>query len=442
MNLNKLPFFRFKLFRIGLGLLVLLYAFVFLRSLIPATVHDQELRLERADIPEGANAFDILQEAGRHVWEPENAWERLGGLINDTNWDADFAGELLDKNREALADWDAAAKLPDFQVPEITSLIEHTPYLTNWKKLAQVAVVRENFLLHNGQDKEAFDQMVNEVQLGRRMQNSHSVLIGYLVGTAVNYMGLNQIQQWTGKVHLNPSQLKNYIRQLEYDPDDESAAFANTMRAEYQSEMGTLDGLRKGKLVDTDPDDNLRFIKSNPLLPVYNRSQTRALFANRFLLWLKAAPHHYNDAEDEIKMNSAKLPGGYDLRPPGPVSLILSGNVAGQVAYYTMLPALGAAMAKKSQGDAQLQATRTILALRAYQLTHGNLPPELSALVPEFLAEVPVDDFDGQPLRYSAEKKIVYSVGKNLKDDGGDDRGPEESNSSQRHLDLVYKFDF
>jgi hypothetical protein len=33
-------------------------------------------------------------------------------------------------------------------------------------------------------------------------------------------------------------------------------------------------------------------------------------------------------------------------------------------------------------------------------------------------------------------------VGKNLKDDGGDDRGQEESDSSQRHLDLVYKFDF
>jgi hypothetical protein len=199
--------------------------------------------------------------------------------------------------------------------------------------------------------------------------------------------------------------------------------------------------LRKGILV-AGPDSDLRLITLNPLLPVYNRSQTRALFANRYLVWLKAAPLHYNDAEDEIKMNSAKLPGGYDFFRPGPVSLILSGNAAGWVAYYTMLPALGPALAKKSQADAQLQATRTILALRAYQLTHGNLPPDLSALVPEFLDEVPVDDFDGQQLRYSVEKKIVYSVGKNLKDDGGDDRGQEETDSSQRHLDLVYKFDF
>ena len=89
----------------------------------------------------------------------------------------------------------------------------------------------------------------------------------------------------------------------------------------------------------------------------------------------------------------------------------------------------------------RLQATRTILALRAYQLTHGQLPGDLNALVPEFLEAVPLDDFDGKPLRYSARKKIVYSVGKNLKDDGGDDRG-SDAPELQRHLDLAYKFDF
>jgi hypothetical protein len=487
MNLNKLPFFRFKLFRIGLGflgLLALLYVFVFLRSIIPTSVYDKELQLERADIPDGSNAFDALQVASSHLWWPDDderkiidaAYTKLyseagkngeiiplrspsipkavmdssnqknehiqGYLMSTTNWDDQLAGIVLDNNRETLAAWDEAVGLQDLQVPEISMVTDLTPYLSSWKRLSQLAVVRENYLMHNGQEKAAFDQMVNQVMMGRKMQNSHSVLIGYLVGMAVNSMGLNQIQQWIGNAHLNPSQLKNYIRQLEFDPDDEAAAFANTMRAEYQSEMGTLDGLRKGILVDTDPDDNLRFIKSNPLLPVYNHSQTRALFANRYLVWLKAAPHHYNDAEDEIKINSAKLPGGYGFYPPGLISLILSGNAAGQVAYYSMLPALGAAMARKAQSDAQLQATRTILALRAYQLTHRNLPQDLSALVPEFLDEVPVDDFDGQPLRYSAERKIVYSVGKNLKDDGGDDRGQEETDSSQRHLDLVYKFDF
>jgi hypothetical protein len=32
---------------------------------------------------------------------------------------------------------------------------------------------------------------------------------------------------------------------------------------------------------------------------------------------------------------------------------------------------------------------------------------------------VPPDDFDGKPLRYSREKKCVYSVGEDLRDSGG-----------------------
>jgi hypothetical protein len=42
--------------------------------------------------------------------------------------------------------------------------------------------------------------------------------------------------------------------------------------------------------------------------------------------------------------------------------------------------------------------------------------------VPTYLAAVPTDPFDGQPLRYKklAKGYIVYSVGENGKDDGGD----------------------
>ena len=121
-------------------------------------------------------------------------------------------------------------------------------------------------------------------------------------------------------------------------------------------------------------------------------------------------------------------------------SLLLSGNPIGEIYYSMMMPALAGNLGKKSRIDVQLRATQTILALRAYQLTHGKLPENLDALVPEFLDKVPVDDFNGRPLHYSAEKKIVYSVGRNLKDDGGDDRSSAGPN--QNHLDLVYKFDF
>ena len=408
--------------------LVLLYGFLIVRSSIPATVNDKELQFPRASIPEDANAFDVLHKATSHVWWPKEKRDQLDDLLSNTNWDDVLASTALASNRETLACWDAAAKLPDFQVPE-SNFDDLVPYLAEWKRLAQVAEVRENVLLHNGQDKEAFDLIMQHVQLGQQMQNAHGPLIDYLVGTAVLSMGLGQMQHWVGMTHLTPSQLNGYIHQLGLNPDKKGTAFANAIKAEYQWQIGMLDAMRQGKI--TNPDSNNYYPRPRWWLPLYNFSQTKALFAEGDLMLVKAASHHFNE------VNLPEL----DSSRPNIVSIYLSGNAVGQILYYMAMPAVIPSLATKSKGDVQLQATRTILALRAYQLTHGNLPPDLSVLVPEFLDAVPVDDFDGQPMRYSMEKKIVYSVGKNLKDDGGDDR-VSPTDSSHRHLDLVYKFDF
>lgn len=74
------------------------------------------------------------------------------------------------------------------------------------------------------------------------------------------------------------------------------------------------------------------------------------------------------------------------------------------------------------------------IALKRYQLKHGNYPPNLDSLVPEFVPIVPLDPVDGQPLRYRQNADgtfLLYSVGENGKDDGGNPalkEGTEPSN--------------
>jgi hypothetical protein len=68
------------------------------------------------------------------------------------------------------------------------------------------------------------------------------------------------------------------------------------------------------------------------------------------------------------------------------------------------------------------QVVITAIALKRYQLKHGNHPRNLDALVPEFLAAVPFDPVDGRALRYRLNRDgtyLLYSVGENGKDDGG-----------------------
>ncbi|MBC8875397.1 MAG: hypothetical protein H8E44_38725 [Planctomycetes bacterium] len=73
----------------------------------------------------------------------------------------------------------------------------------------------------------------------------------------------------------------------------------------------------------------------------------------------------------------------------------------------------------------QREAARNLLlaelAVRAYRLEHGECPPDLNSLVPDYLADSPVDPFAQQPLRFRVQdgEPLLYSVGTNGVDDGG-----------------------
>jgi len=65
---------------------------------------------------------------------------------------------------------------------------------------------------------------------------------------------------------------------------------------------------------------------------------------------------------------------------------------------------------------------RVACALERCKLANGNYPETLDALAPKYIFQVPQDIIGGQPLHYhrtSEGKFLLYSVGWNVKDDGG-----------------------
>src|SRR5262249_2360916 len=61
-----------------------------------------------------------------------------------------------------------------------------------------------------------------------------------------------------------------------------------------------------------------------------------------------------------------------------------------------------------------------MVALEAYRIRRNRWPGALSELVPTFVDQVPVDLYDGQPLRYKrlSDVVVVYCVGPDKKDAG------------------------
>jgi hypothetical protein len=75
----------------------------------------------------------------------------------------------------------------------------------------------------------------------------------------------------------------------------------------------------------------------------------------------------------------------------------------------------------QTQAKTKAQVARLGLATEAFRAQKGTYPDSLSALVPEVLSEVPPDPFSGRPFRYllTESELVIYSVGKNQRDDGG-----------------------
>jgi len=93
--------------------------------------------------------------------------------------------------------------------------------------------------------------------------------------------------------------------------------------------------------------------------------------------------------------------------------------------YYKMaglfLPNAITVLFKRATLEAMFETARIGIACKIYKNMHGNFPEDLSELAPEILEEVPVDPFTGNSMIYKKQDSgiIVYSIGSNLKDDGG-----------------------
>lgn len=88
---------------------------------------------------------------------------------------------------------------------------------------------------------------------------------------------------------------------------------------------------------------------------------------------------------------------------------------------------------------ATLASTETAVAIERYRLANGNAVPErLQDLVPAYLASLPIDPFDGKPLRYRRDDNgyTVYSINEDMQDDGGQAPAP---NHKGRAADVVFR---
>jgi hypothetical protein len=150
--------------------------------------------------------------------------------------------------------------------------------------------------------------------------------------------------------------------------------------------------------------------------------------------------HFYLDAMETCIASAS-------LSPPQDLAMSVKAEKMGEDAthhFYRLsamiLPPVHSSVTREAEYFARIRISTTATAVERFRLTHGRLPENLNELTPQFLSAVPIDPFDGAPLRYHhlAKGYVVYSVGRDGHDNGGRERPFDAKSSDKTEYDITF----
>lgn len=391
---------------------------------------DRDLHLVKIIVSDKDNAWVSLQTATRAINPATPDDGALTDLIEGKDWSLEEARTITRANAAALEAFGAAATKPAYQNPDVSdpAKLSMTPVsdLTQVRRLARIAALEARVRTGEGNIDGAFGIAIDTVTIGHAMQASHGLLTEYLVGSAIKQMGLTAIRQIGQSAVVSADQAKNTSQKLESDRNS-SPGQANAMKLEYlltKSQPGTstrLSDVLSSYGVTTDVNSGSVQSQTDPLVSLADDiGLTRFYYLpNQTLRYLiEDARNHVADAKMNCTQVGASVPAPARLRQRG-FGMVFESNAAGKYLADIGRVSLGGISVKRCHESMAVSATQAILGLRAFTVETGGFPSTLDELVPTYLTTVPIDPFDGAPLRYVKETGIVYSVGPNRKDLGG-----------------------
>ena len=402
-----------------LALLVIAFTLLLLLTRDEAPPNDADLRLaKRIEIPADENAFTYLQLAIDKLSPvDEETWFRIphftaGGNDeeNPPKWDAALVNDILTRNAATFAQVERGLACSRIQVPEIKVSSDSFAYLSPWREIVRLMALRSCALSEAGKDREALDETVKIIRFGQLIEQSGGRTLHYLVGNVIKQIGYRFFDIALAKAKLDPQALSDYVSALAPFAENKPA-LVNSLKMDYAFGSRAMDDVAAGRLGKYDP--NLAS-NGNSLLGhlLVCPNQTRRLLAESYRTILLNADRKPADYQipvlqrkvDEVQARSIKI----------------GRNAGGIMLGGMLMPGLDMLLKTALYEKAANSLSRLLIAIKCCKLKTGALPASLDALVPGYIDKVPEDPFDGKPMRYDPAKKIIYSIGRDLQDNGGD----------------------
>lgn len=398
---------------------------------------DDDLRLPRIEILEKENAFYPLGQAIEKMYWPKEKAELIDNIIKDQEWDSKFVEELITKNKETFHYFNKVLTFSKFQDPEWQDpeiIIPATPVgnLGEYRKVAKLNSVKSLHLFKQEKEKEAFSEAIKIIKFGHFIEESQGSLIHYLVGKDIKEIGLETLRIMIKNATLTSETLKNYIKELDKYKASKKGLI-NALKMEYITTANALptltaeDLLTAGELaIEEKIPLGMRIVTKFPYF--YKPNKTRRIIAESYRKLINNVDKNYGEISRIKRLTPSPLSS---------IKILLTENITGRIFHDIVIVTFEDIFSRKCEEDFSVIGTQLLLAIKGYQIETGKIITSLGELMPEYFSEVPEDPFNEKQIRFSAEKKIIYSVGSDLKDTGG-----SEGEDLRMMEDPTFKIEF
>jgi hypothetical protein len=328
----------------------------------------------------------------------------------------------LSKYDPAIEELRQASQLPysrfplDYDIEDPAEIL--LPHLSILKQCSLALQLRAIAELQNGQPEKSFD----DIKLSLRLADSvrtEPFIITHLVRIAILNIALQPVYEGLAEHKWSDAQLAELDSELA--KLDFLADYEFSVRSERVMHVKIVDWMEQKRsrfweLFNMVGNDNKKTMNNFGLtveiylMPKGWYYQSEIVLSKVQQQWVLPM---VNDPQQTVSPQAAResLNAVGSLRPTG-VNLFAR----------LLLPELGKYAERTAYGQNAANLARVAIALERYRLAHGEFPESLDALAPQFIAQIPHDIINGQPLHYRRtddRQFVLYSVGWNETDDGG-----------------------
>lgn len=386
----------------------------------------RELEDRQAAVPDQENAAVRILEAADYL-----ALAPAPDALCDDRWpgrtaelgpeERDELHDFLTDNAPALEAVHVAARLEKsrFPIDYVRGPGAHLPHLAQVRSL--VRLLKAEAIIHSeeGRAEAAVQSVIDSVALARSL-DKEPLLISQLVRMACLSASCNTLERLLTQHALSDAQLQALAARFRGAGETSRRAFQSGFAGELCLGVYCFQAPTGEFLGQFGPDAEASLL-ARYLFPLYTWSGLR----DRDFLFFVRMHREMHAAANE----------------PFPAELRAAREITQRVERETVatrllivskmfLPSVHRSVVKAAEADALLRCAEAALNLERSRLQNKGLTPDRLAGT---LADIPLDPFDGEPLRYRklAPGYVIYSVGSDLNDESGTERAGKSSSGAR-----------